>query len=103
MIKKCDLHKRRCKSAKGTSTSTSEETDYFKRLCRRYYDASKKTEIIVIVLALLIETICKQLNDSSFISVLSDAFKKKSVKSMPIMEFHPIHGLRLKVLEFLSN
>lgn len=33
---------RSCKSAKGTSTSTSEEAGYFKRLCRRYYYASKK-------------------------------------------------------------
>lgn len=63
----------------------------------------KKNEIIVVVLALLIETICKQVNDSSFISVLSDAFKRKSVKSMTIIEFLPIHELKLKVLEVLSN
>lgn len=38
-----------------------------------------ETIVVVNVLALLTEMICKQVKDASFISVLSDALKSKSV------------------------
>lgn len=62
----------------------------------------QKSEAIIIVnvLAFLTETLCKQLNDARFISVLSGALKRKA---MPIMGFHLIHRMKLKILEVPSN
>jgi len=43
----------------------------------------RKSEAIVVVnvLALLTEAICKQLNDANFLSVLSGALKRQSVNA----------------------
>lgn len=61
---------------------------------------NREAIIVVNVLALLTETICKQLNDARFISVLSSALKRKLT---PIMGFHPLLRMKLKVLEVPFN